>query len=61
MVSKQYKKDPSLILEVVSLSTSKFLLQLRLGSEAKYVNVYVIVLEGGGAGVGGGGVGMIEK
>ena len=57
MVSEQYKKDPSLILEVVSLSTSKFLLQLRLGSEAKYVNVYVIVLEGGGAGVGGGGWG----
>ena len=54
MVSEQYKEDPSLILEVVSLSTSKFLLQLRLGSEAKYVNVYVIVLEGGGAGVGGG-------
>ena len=43
-----------MILEAVSLSTSTFLLQLRLGSWAKYVNVYVIVLEGGGAGDGGG-------
>ena len=50
-----------MILEAVSLSTSKFLLQLSLESYAKYVNVYVNGLEGGGAGDGGGRVGMIEK
>ena len=52
-----------MILEAVSLSTSKFLLQLSLESYAKYVNIYVNVLEGGGAGAGdgGGGGGMIEK
>ena len=56
------KRIPFLILEAVSLSTSKFLLQLSLESYAKYVNVYVNGLEGGGAGDGGGGgVGMIEK
>ena len=54
------KRIPFLILEAVSLSTSKFLLQLSLESYAKYVNVYVNGLEGGGAGDGGGGVGMIE-
>ena len=55
------KRIPFLILEAVSLSTSKFLLQLSLESYAKYVNVYVNGLDGGGAGDGGGGVGMIEK
>ena len=51
------KRIRLLILEAVSLSTSKFLLQLSLESYAKYVNVYVNVLEGGGAGDGGGVVG----
>ena len=51
------KRIPFLILEAVSLSTSKFLLQLSLESYAKYVNVYVNGLEGGGAGDGGGGSG----
>ena len=46
-----------MILEAVSLTTSKFLLQLSLENYAKYVNVYVNVLEGGGAGDGGGGGG----